>query len=177
MRSIDAVREAFFAVGFAALLTAGCGPAPTSSPQANNTPPPGYPPQGTPPRGGAPPGGAPPRGGVLAPAESAKAENDLKQICLAYHSCFDATGRPPSKPDDLYPFLDGPQTPPSQGLASGKYVFYWNVGIAQMTNGTSNTVLAYYKDTPTAGGPVVMADGVAKTMTPDEFKTATKAGK
>jgi len=175
MRFTDAVRGAFLTAGIVALLAAGCGPAPSTSPQASNTPPPGYPPQGPPPQG-APPGGPPPRGGVLAPAERAKAENDLKQIVLAYHEYING-GRPPAKPDDLYASLGGAQTPAAQGLASGKYVFFWNVGLAQMTEGTSNTVLAYYKDTPTAGGPVGMADGSTKVMTADEFKNAPKAGK
>jgi hypothetical protein len=46
-----------------------------------------------------------------------------------------------------------------------------------MTQGTSNTVLGYYKDAPTAGGPVLMGDATTKVMTADEFKAAPKAGK
>jgi hypothetical protein len=129
MRFITAMRTAFLASGFAVLLLAGCGPAPSTSAQANNTPPRGTPPQGT------PPGGAPPRGGVFTPAERLKVENELMQIGVAYFNCI-TSGRPPSRPEDLYPYLEGAQSPPSQGLASGKYVFFWNVGPAQMTEGT-----------------------------------------
>jgi hypothetical protein len=103
-------------------------------------------------------------------------ENDLKQIALAYHDCL-STGRPPSKPEDLYGLLEGPQTSPSQGLASGKYVVFWNARIENMPQGTSNTVLGYYKDVPTAGGPVMMGDGGTRVMTAEEFKASPKAGK
>jgi hypothetical protein len=162
MRFILVARSVLLGSSLAALLLAGCGP---NSQTPTNT--------GS---GGPPPGGAPPKGGVFTPAERLKAENDLKQIGLAYHTAID-TGRPPSKPDDLYPFLEGAQTAPSQGLAIGKYVVFWNVRITDMTQGTSNTVLAYYKDVPSAGGPVLMGDATTKVMTAEEFKAAPKAGK
>ncbi len=46
-----------------------------------------------------------------------------------------------------------------------------------MPAGTSNTVLAYAKDVPEKGGWVLMGDGTARQMTPEEFKKAPKAGK
>jgi hypothetical protein len=172
MRFTDAARRTFLTAGLAALLLAGCGPASSGTQQANNTPPPNPPPPG----GGAP-GRTPPRGGVFSPAERLKVENELKQIVLAYHDYWGNNNKGPSRIDELYQFLDGPQSGPSQGLASGKYVVYLNATLASMTQGTSNTILAYYKDTPTAGGPVAMADGTAKALTAQDFQAAPKAGK
>jgi hypothetical protein len=110
------------------------------------------------------------------PVERRKVENELKEIGLAYHNCVEATGKGPAKPDDLYPYVEGPPTPASQGLANGKYAVYWNATFAPavMPEGTSVTVLGYYKDVPTAGGPVLMAEGFVKTMTAEEFKSAPK---
>jgi hypothetical protein len=160
------------AVGLAALLLAGCGPAPsTKGPDA--TPPNVVPPQGTPPQGAPPPAATP-----LNIADRDKAANELKQIGLACLSCIDSTGKPPSKKEDLYPFLDGSQTSPSQGLASGKYVLFYNVGPLQMTQGSSNTVLGYWKGVPAVGGPVLMGDcSVKPNMPADDFRNAPKAGK
>ncbi len=178
MRFIHTVRTAIAAAGVAALFLAGCGPgttsAPSSPPPAPPTviPPPAPPPTGTPPTG-------PSAGAILNPADRIKVENDLKQIGLAYHNYWDTyAGKGPAKIEDLYPFLEGAQTTPSQGLASGKYKVYLNATIAQMTNGTSNTVLGYYKDVPAATTPlpVLMADVSIKTMTADDFKKAAKAG-
>jgi hypothetical protein len=161
--------------GLVALLFAGCGPNPTT--QATPAPNPGPNPQPPSPQG-TPPAVRPPTGEPIRdPREKEKVVNDLRQIGLAYNNLWGATeGKGPARIDDLYPYLDGPRTSPSQGMATGKYVVYLNVNQAQLTQGTSGTVLAYYKDVPGAGGPVVMADGTVKSMTKEEFQAAPKAG-
>jgi hypothetical protein len=105
--------------------------------------------------------------------QKARTENDLKQLVLAYHSHLDATKKPPSKIDDLAPYLEK-NSPVIGAVKDGSLVMYWNVDIFKLTAGTSNTILAYENDTPTKGGMVGMADGSIKTMTADDFKKAAK---
>jgi hypothetical protein len=111
-----------------------------------------------------------------APAADARTVNDLKQIGLAFHNYIDAVGKAPAKAEDLAPFFENDKR--LLGLLKNEdIVFFYNVTLAQMTAGTSNTVLAYDKDVPTKGGPVLMGDGSVKKMSAAEFKSATLAGK
>jgi hypothetical protein len=106
----------------------------------------------------------------------ARTTNDLKQIGLAYHNCIDATNKAPAKAEDLAPYFENDKR--LLGLLKNEdIVFFYNVTIAQMTAGTSNTVLAYVKDVPEKGGLVLMGDASVKKMSADEFKKATLAGK
>lgn len=102
--------------------------------------------------------------------------NTLKQLGLAYHNHCDATGKPPTKADDLAPYLDNNKKL-LDTLKSGQIVFIYGVGILDMKAGTSNSVLAYEKDIATKGGQVLMGDGSVKKLTADEFKKATLAKK
>jgi hypothetical protein len=106
----------------------------------------------------------------------ARLANDLKQIGLAYHLHNDAAGKPPAKAKDLAPFMDNNKRLVDM-LENEDVVFFYGVGIAQMTAGTSNTILAYDKDVPEKGGLVLMGDASVKKMSAEEFKKATKAGK
>jgi len=106
----------------------------------------------------------------------ANVSNDLKQIALAFHNCLDATNKAPQKADDLEPYLDKNQKL-IDALKGGEYVFLYGVTLQQMTQGTSNTVLAYQKDVPTKGGFVAYGDGSVKRLTADEFKKAILAKK
>jgi len=102
--------------------------------------------------------------------------NDLKQIGLAYHNHIDATMKAPQKAEDLAPYFDNSKKLLDH-LKTKRIEFYYGVGIAQMTEGTSNTILAYEKDAPTKGGVCLYGDGSVRKLTADEFKKATKAGK
>lgn len=113
--------------------------------------------------------------GPVAAADTATA-NDLKQIGLAYHNHIDATGKAPAKAEDLGPYFCNSKKLLDL-LKDEEIVFFYKVGIAQMTAGTSNTVLAYVKDVPDKGGLVLMGDGSVKKMSADDFKKATLAGK
>jgi len=112
---------------------------------------------------------------VIIPMKS-KADNDLKQITLGYHSHVDATGKAPEKADDISPFIEKNERLLGL-LKSGEYVFLFGVKPVQMTAGTSNTVLAYEKTVPTNGGYVAYGDGSVKKLTADDFKKATLAKK
>src|SRR5436309_1148614 len=80
--------------------------------------------------------------------------NDLKQIGLAFHSHLDATNKAPEKAEDLSPYFENSKKLLDH-LKSKRIEFYYGVGLLQMTEGTSNTVLAYEKDVPEKGGLVL----------------------
>jgi hypothetical protein len=105
-----------------------------------------------------------------------KIVNDLKQIGLAYHNYISAFNKAPSKAADLGPFVENDKR--LLGLLETKdVVFIFDVGIADMKDGTSKTVLAYEKDAPTKGGAVLYGDASVKKLTADEFKKAILAKK
>jgi len=102
--------------------------------------------------------------------------NDLKQIGLAYHNYHDATNKGPANAKDLAPYFENSKRLLDH-LESKRIVFFYNVRLTQMTEGTSNTILAYEKDVPSKGGLVLLGDGSVRKVTADEFKKAPKAGK
>jgi hypothetical protein len=102
--------------------------------------------------------------------------NQLKQIGLAYHTYADAHRKPPSKIEDLAPLYEN-DAKITAAVKDGSFVVFWNAEFQKMTQGTSNTILAYEKDAKEKGGLVLMADGSVKTMSAKEFSAAAKAGK
>jgi hypothetical protein len=103
--------------------------------------------------------------------------NDLKEIALAYHLFADKNkGAAPAKAADLGTFLSDKERKRLLDLLENKaIVFVYDVKITDMTDGLSNTILAYEKDAPTKGGWVAYGDGSTKKLTADEFKKAIVA--
>jgi hypothetical protein len=99
--------------------------------------------------------------------------NDLKEILLAYHNYGDKNkGAAPTKAADLGSLLEKRAL---ARLEDKSVVFVYGVTLKDMTEGTSNTILAYEKDAPEKGGIVGYADGSVKKLTADEFKKAIVA--
>jgi hypothetical protein len=109
-------------------------------------------------------------------AEDARTTNDLKQIGLAYHLFINDNPRGPTKAEDLGPYLCNNKRLIDL-LKNEDIYFFYKVGIAQMTAGTSRTILAFEKDAPKKGGLVLMGDGSVKKLSADEFKKTPLAGK
>jgi hypothetical protein len=114
-------------------------------------------------------------GGVRNAAKRAEESNHLKEIAIAYHNYNEEYKKGPSKAEDLAPYVENPKA--KQALLSGQFEIIWDVRIVDVlrTGGTSTTVLAYAKDTPTSGGMVAMVDGSVRQMSAEEFKAAPKA--
>jgi len=102
--------------------------------------------------------------------------NDLKQIGLAYHNHLDATNKAPAKPEDLAPYFQNNKRLLDH-LKSERIRFIYNVGIKDMVDGTSNTILAHERAAPTKGGLVLYGDGSVRKLTVDEIKKAIFARK
>jgi hypothetical protein len=115
-------------------------------------------------------------------AKNMQDEAELKQIHRAWSDYLTKNqGKAPSRAEDLFPYLGGPNSPAAQALKSGKFVFYYDVRISDMTTGgdsvgTARTVLAYAAKVPTSDGMALMADGTVKLMTRAEFAMLGQLG-
>lgn len=102
---------------------------------------------------------------------------DLRELGLLYHNyCAEVHAAGPrdaadlNKAGGLGPELDA-------ALRSGDYVLLWQVNLARVARAGnhSDLVLGWHKDTPEAGGTVLMGDGVVLLMTSAEFNAAKRA--
>jgi len=88
----------------------------------------------------------------------------------------DTYGKGPPNVAALSPFYDKVPTYDSALKEDGWIVFIWNVAPRQMTQGTSNTILAYEKDMDDRGARVVLfGDGRVDVLGEETFQAATKA--
>jgi hypothetical protein len=116
-------------------------------------------------------------GSLKQAAERQKATNELKQVGLAWHNYYDANARCPAKPEDLFPFLDGPTSAASQALKSGRFVLVWDVNLPELRKtpaGMGGAAVGWASETPTSGGLVLMADGTVKTVTAAEYQALAR---
>jgi hypothetical protein len=111
-----------------------------------------------------------------APADERVTANDLKQIGLAYHAYHDANNKGPANAEQLAPYFENSKKLLDH-LKTKRIEFFYNVRLAEMTEGSSQTVLAYEKDTPTKGGFALYGDGSVRKLSADEFKKAILAKK
>ncbi|OJW14712.1 MAG: hypothetical protein BGO49_17145 [Planctomycetales bacterium 71-10] len=104
-------------------------------------------------------------------------ENRLGQVGEVLRNFQLAKGKPPKNMKELR------ANPGDSGGAdlvlSGSVVVIWNVPLPdtkEEPGGSPNEeVLAYGKDVPTQGGPVLLLNRTVRRMTADEFKAAPQA--
>jgi hypothetical protein len=130
-------------------------------------------------KGDSPQGGFPPpqggQGGVIRVRNIQQVNNDMKQLGLAYHNFQGTYNRGPATVEELSPFFDN-NAQIKEALQKGEYVFHWKLNLGAMTQGSSNTILAYEKDADAKGNRVVaMGDATVKTMNTADFQATLKA--
>jgi hypothetical protein len=107
--------------------------------------------------------------------DRARLPNLLKQVGLAYHSYWDSNGgKGPRSQKDLEPFYENNQTI-NKLLSEGNIIVLYGATLTSMTQGTSNTILAYEKDADQGMRHVLMADGRPVVMNQSDFDKAPKA--
>lgn len=100
-------------------------------------------------------------------ADRQKRSNDLKQIALELANYHDANGKFPA---DQQAFLRGADPVVTSLVQGGQYtVLYGEVRMADLTEGTSNTVVAYENQTRGGNRLVATADGNVVLMPEAEF--------
>jgi hypothetical protein len=104
-------------------------------------------------------------------------KNRFRQIGLAYHNYMDTFKKAPAKAADLAPFYEK-DAKITEALDKGWIVFLYNVRPQQMTQGTSNTVVAYENEPDRLGMRwVLMGDASVSKASQQEFDKMPKAGK
>src|SRR4051812_15423152 len=103
----------------------------------------------------------------------------LSEIGHIYRPYTQGHKKPPQSLRDFEPYREG--TPNGIGAAArGELVVLWGAQLNDLsdegTNDSPDEVLAYFKDVPEKGGLVLMKNRKIKSMTPEEFQAAPKAG-
>jgi hypothetical protein len=113
---------------------------------------------------------------VIRGMELQEVKNAMKQLGLAYHNYLGTVSpKGPPNREALRDFYEKSATI-DKLLKEGTVVFIWNAGIQQMPQGTSNTILAYEKDSYQGGLRVVLyGDGTVEMLDEAEFKAKPKA--
>lgn len=102
--------------------------------------------------------------------------NVLSEVGDMYNTYSIQFKKPPKGVKDLAMFADG--LPTGVGaVRSGEVVVLWGAELVDPTveGGAGDEILAYLKDVPESGGPVITRNLKVKPMTADEFKAAPKA--
>jgi hypothetical protein len=114
-------------------------------------------------------GGGGSKSGSSAGPTANDAANDVSRMLKDF---AEATKRAPTSLADMGADYDATHPLGYGAVKSGDYVVVWKAPVS--ASGSGN-VLAYQKDAPSKGGPVVMQDGSVKEMTAAEFTAAPKA--
>jgi uncharacterized Zn finger protein (UPF0148 family) len=116
-----------------------------------------------------------PKGGIIRAMDVQEAKNAMKQIGLAYHNYVSTSGKAPLKMQDLMQHLER-NALIEKMLTDGSVEFVYGVKPQDMTQGTSNTLLAWEKDADNLGRRVVLfADGSVDVLTEDDFQAKPRA--
>lgn len=116
-----------------------------------------------------------PKGGIPRGMDIQEVKNVLKQLGLAYQNYTLTNNKPPHNREALRPLYENSATIDA-ALTDGWLVFIWNASPQQMTQGTSNTLLAYERDADNKGLRVVLyGDGHVDVLNEAEFQAAPRA--
>jgi hypothetical protein len=102
--------------------------------------------------------------------------NVLSEVGDMYNTYFIQSKKPPKGVKDLAPFAEG--LPTGVGaVRRGDVVVLWGATPVDptSTDPAGDEILAYLKEVPDSGGPVITRNLKVKPMTADEFKAAPKA--
>jgi hypothetical protein len=104
----------------------------------------------------------------------------LQDVGELYRLYQMSTKKPPRSLRDLNRVGDAAGPTGYEAIRSGQVVVRWRATLpdtaAEPTSPPSDQVLAYVKNVPETGGPVLMLDRRIKHMTPEQFKVAKLAG-
>jgi hypothetical protein len=117
-----------------------------------------------------------PKNVIVRGMELQDVKNAMKQLGLAWLNYLDSVSKkgPPNR-EALSPFYENNVTINTL-LKDGTVVFIWNAGVQQMPKGTSNTILAYEKESYTNSLRVVLfGDGRVEMVDDAEFAATPKA--
>jgi hypothetical protein len=98
---------------------------------------------------------------------------ELEEIRDMYKLYAEDKHRPPTQLAQLKQYEPG-FSKGFEALQSGEVVVVWG---ADLSETAGKGVLAYGKDVPTKGGPVLLRDGTIKIMTAQEFQAAAPKSK
>ncbi len=103
----------------------------------------------------------------------------LREVGELYRVYQINSKKPPKSLKDLAPYANATLTA-YETLRKGDVVVRYGATLPDTEEEPKSTgateVLAYLKDVPSQGGPVMMLDRSTKSMTPEEFKSAKFAG-
>ncbi|WP_406700446.1 hypothetical protein V5E97_16690 [Singulisphaera sp. Ch08] len=114
-----------------------------------------------------------------APTQDVIESINLRELGEAYRTYLLAKKSPPKKANDLREYEAGyPMA--ILGLKNGELEVFWGGELlepeAVFPTAESDKILAYESKAPKEGGYVLLTNRKIKKMTPDEFKSAPKAG-
>jgi uncharacterized Zn finger protein (UPF0148 family) len=116
-----------------------------------------------------------PKGGVIRAMDVQEVKNAMKQIGLAYHNYVSTSGKAPLKMQDLMQHMER-NAMIEKMLTDGSVEFVYGVRPEDMTQGSSNMLLAWEKDADNLGRRVVLfADGSVDVLTEDDFQAKPRA--
>jgi hypothetical protein len=107
--------------------------------------------------------------------DRARLPNALKQIGLAYHNYWGTSGgKGPTSQKDLAPYYENDATI-TKYLNDNVIIVYYGATMSSMTQGTSNTILAYEKDSDQGMRHILKADGSTAVLNQQDFDRFAKA--